>query len=151
DDVLENERHQQVEQLGGEHQAQRQQNATDIGCQVGQQVADHRDVAARLLGALDGRDRCVGGHGKESLGTAKNRGPMLGLRWATRRPTGGDGGRESIRELLVVTTEKLANEFAPTKAVRSQPARTNFAASAPVVFLGCRVYGRSSCRLRRST
>ena len=105
DDVLENERHQQVEQLGGEHQAQRQQDAADVGLEIGQQVANHGNVAARLLGALDGRDRSVGGHGKESLGTAKNRGPMLGPRRATRKPTGE--GTSAIGQHKSIAAEAL--------------------------------------------
>ncbi|MNM92436.1 hypothetical protein D3C81_1047690 [compost metagenome] len=54
DDLLERDRHQQVEQFGGNHQAQGQQDASQIGAQVGQQVADHGKVAAGLLGAFDG-------------------------------------------------------------------------------------------------
>src|SRR5690606_33547602 len=53
DDVLEDEGHHQVKQLGGEYQSQGQQDAAQVGAQIGQQVAYHGEVAARLLGAFN--------------------------------------------------------------------------------------------------
>ncbi|MCY1282624.1 hypothetical protein D9M70_314660 [compost metagenome] len=51
DDLLEGDRHVEVDQLGGEDQPQRHADAPGVGAQVGQQRGDHRQVAARLGGA----------------------------------------------------------------------------------------------------
>jgi hypothetical protein len=55
DDPLEHDRDDQVEQLGSDDQAEREQDAADVGSQIGQQRGDDGKVVACGGGAGNGR------------------------------------------------------------------------------------------------
>ncbi len=86
DDLLQRQRHEQRRNLGGHDQAQRQNDAAEIGAQVREESADHRVVAASRRGRPRGRR--VAGFRVRGGGRA-HREAIIACR--VRNPGGADG------------------------------------------------------------